>query len=287
MSPQRSVHRHTTLRVLSVLVALAATFAFAGSASTVVGTHLIFTQQPSSSLAGQPIAPPVVVTVVDGNGEVLTSVSGPVTIALQGEGTLYGTTTVNAVDGVATFSDLIVNPAGTYTLLATAADKPSAVSDPFTVRGFGVNCLRSPCEASTGDIKDTTPGDPTAGSVLVNVGPCGGPTCFLTVDEDTSCPPSVTCRGNAFLFIPPINATGIIVARITCDLTICPKNVVVPTHKQRANGTWVQLANCPSRNPTLEQIGPDGCIQRQVRTPTNDLNTTVWIPASGDPRIVN
>ena len=64
------------------------------------------------------------VSVEDANGNVVTSDGSSVTIAIganPGSGTLGGTLTVAAVNGVATFSDLSINKAGTgYTL--TAAD---------------------------------------------------------------------------------------------------------------------------------------------------------------------
>ena len=61
--------------------------------------------------------------VQDANGNVVTSNSSSVTVAIgtnPGSGTLGGTVTVAAVNGVATFSNLSINKAGTgYTLTAT------------------------------------------------------------------------------------------------------------------------------------------------------------------------
>ena len=50
-----------------------------------------------------------------------------------GGATLSGTTTVTAVNGVATFSDLSVNQPGTYTLQAQTIGLPTATSNQFTV----------------------------------------------------------------------------------------------------------------------------------------------------------
>ena len=56
------------------------------------------------------------VTAEDGSGNTATTYTGPVTLALSG-GTsgavLGGTLTGNAVNGVATFTDLTINTAGT------------------------------------------------------------------------------------------------------------------------------------------------------------------------------
>ena len=48
-------------------------------------------------------------------------------------GSLTGTVTVAAVDGVATFSDLVLNIPGTYTLIATDARLTPDTSDQFTI----------------------------------------------------------------------------------------------------------------------------------------------------------
>src|SRR5437773_7285028 len=61
----------------------------------------------------------------DAAGNTVTSYTGLITVALganPGGGTLAGTTSVNAVSGVATFSTLSINNAGNgYTLTASAS----------------------------------------------------------------------------------------------------------------------------------------------------------------------
>ena len=61
--------------------------------------------------------------VEDASGNLVTSDSSSVTVAIgsgsTGSGTLNGLKTVGAVNGVATFSNLSVSAAGTYTLTAT------------------------------------------------------------------------------------------------------------------------------------------------------------------------
>ena len=47
----------------------------------------------------------------------------------SGSGTLSGTTTVNAVNGVATFTDLMIAGSGAHTIAFTAASLASATSD--------------------------------------------------------------------------------------------------------------------------------------------------------------
>jgi len=98
---------------------------------------LRFWMPPSDTRAGEPITPAVAVAVVDRLGNVVTHASTPVTLALAdnpGGGTLGGTLTVSAVQGVATFPDLSVQGvAEGYTLEATGASLASARSDAFDV----------------------------------------------------------------------------------------------------------------------------------------------------------
>ena len=104
-----------------------------------VGTasKLAFTTQPTNVAAGSSITPAVQVTVQDSSGNTVTTATNSVTLAIgtnPGSGTLSGTTTVAAVNGVATFSNLSINKVGTgYTLNATSAGLASATSSAFNV----------------------------------------------------------------------------------------------------------------------------------------------------------
>src|SRR5207237_6099871 len=99
--------------------------------------HLLFGQQPTSATAGQAISPAVTVRVVDALDNVVTTNTSSVTAAIgtnPGGSTLGGTLTVAAVGGVATFSDLSLNKAGTgYTLTAADGTLTGATSAAFTV----------------------------------------------------------------------------------------------------------------------------------------------------------
>jgi hypothetical protein len=98
---------------------------------------LVFSQQPSDSVAGSPISPAVTVTVQDAFGNTVTASIASITVAIgtnAGGGTLSGTTTVNAVAGVATFSTLSINRTGTgYTLTAASAGLTGATSSAFDI----------------------------------------------------------------------------------------------------------------------------------------------------------
>lgn len=124
----------------NLLPSLATVLSIAGCGETtepIVATRLGFTAQPAAITAGAVIAPPVLVAVQDADGNTVTSATNAVTVALgsnPGGGTLSGTTTVPAVNGVATFADLRISGLGTgYTLSASSPGLGGAVSTPFPV----------------------------------------------------------------------------------------------------------------------------------------------------------
>jgi len=81
---------------------------------------LVFTVQPTTTGAGAPITPAVVVTALDASGNTATGFAGNVTVAIgtnTGGGALAGTTTATAVAGVASFANLSINKAVSYTHL--------------------------------------------------------------------------------------------------------------------------------------------------------------------------
>lgn len=100
-------------------------------------THLVFTAQPVSTPATQAMASSVIVQAEDGVGAVDTGYSAVITLSFSanpGGATLSGNFSVNAVNGVATFSNLTLDKADTgYVLVATSGSLTSANSAKFTV----------------------------------------------------------------------------------------------------------------------------------------------------------
>jgi len=102
--------------------------------------HLSYAVQPGTTLPMMAIQPSVQVAIVDALGNRVTSYNGPVTVTIGHNGgtvlpgALSGTKTVNAVNGVATFSDLSIDqPGNGYTLLATVPNMFTAESAPFNI----------------------------------------------------------------------------------------------------------------------------------------------------------
>ncbi len=102
-----------------------------------LASQLRFRTQPRDTVAGATIAPTIEVEVLDATGNLLTGATNAVTMVLSTDpsgGTLSGTTTVNAVGGVATFNDIWVDKAANdYKLIASSGTLASANSDPFNI----------------------------------------------------------------------------------------------------------------------------------------------------------
>ncbi|MEP6688026.1 MAG: Ig-like domain-containing protein, partial [Gemmatimonadales bacterium] len=118
---------------------------FTALAEAGVATKLTFTQPPVTTSAGNPITPAVRVDIQDASGNTVTSATGQVTLAIganPGAGILSGTTTVDAVNGVATFSNLSIDKTGTgYTLVASGIGLPSVTSPAFDILTGSANRL--------------------------------------------------------------------------------------------------------------------------------------------------
>jgi uncharacterized repeat protein (TIGR01451 family) len=110
-----------------------------GAVEVQAGTpdHLAFSVQPSSTTPGAIITPAVKVQILDVTNSLVTTSNANVTVAIGNNpsgGTLSGTTSVAAVNGVATFSDLSINNVGGgYTLTANSTGLVGATSNSFNV----------------------------------------------------------------------------------------------------------------------------------------------------------
>ncbi|PYO69270.1 MAG: hypothetical protein DMD69_03370, partial [Gemmatimonadetes bacterium] len=117
--------------------------AFGGNAETVSDfrvavtvTQLAFTVPPSTTAAGAAITPAVQVTAQDALGATVVSFTGDVTVTLATNpagGTLGGTTTLPAVNGVATFANLTIERVGQGYTLRASTGALSQTSAPFEI----------------------------------------------------------------------------------------------------------------------------------------------------------
>lgn len=100
-------------------------------------THVAFIAQPSTTRAGDPISPAIQVAAEDSTGAVVPAYTGAITVAIGANpagGTLSGARVVAAASGIASFSSLSIDKAGTaYTLTASASELTGATSTTFEI----------------------------------------------------------------------------------------------------------------------------------------------------------
>ena len=104
--------------------------------ATAVGpaTKALMTTQPSGAVSGAAFTTQPVVRITDADGNTNTSFTGNVVASIAtGTGTLGGTTTVAAVSGVATFTDLGILGLGNFTLTFTPASLTPVTSNSFAL----------------------------------------------------------------------------------------------------------------------------------------------------------
>jgi hypothetical protein len=130
-----SVNASSTVQAVAVLQGVSS--GIASSVLTITSAHppakLAFLQQPGNTLTGATISPAVQVEVEDADGNLVTSATNVVTLALTAGAGLGGTLTATAQNGIASFSNLTVSTSGSYTLVATSSGLTSATSVPFTI----------------------------------------------------------------------------------------------------------------------------------------------------------
>lgn len=105
-----------------------------GGTNSGVAPVLSFFAQPGSANVGQTLSL-VQVVASDSLGNVDTMFTGVIRLTLGNStgGGLHGNTAARATDGIATFDDLAVDAAGTYTLRATANGAGGVTSGTFVI----------------------------------------------------------------------------------------------------------------------------------------------------------
>ena len=104
------------------------------SISAAAASKVVYGVQPGNVTAGVADSPSIVVDVEDQFGNIVIIDSSNVTLVVaSGPGSLSGTLTMAASGGVATFSNVKLNTAGSYTLTASDGSLTSATSSSFAV----------------------------------------------------------------------------------------------------------------------------------------------------------
>ncbi len=168
-------------------------------------THLAFLQQPTDTVAGQAITPAVTVAVEDQFGNVVAGDTSTVTLTVaSGPGTFTAgsTTAVAASNGLATFSNLVLQTAGTYTLQASDGSLVGAVSAPFTIK-----------QATTTTTLTSSPNPSTYGQAVTftaTVSPqyAGTPTGTVQFEEGSTVLDTETLVGGTASFSTAVLTAG-------------------------------------------------------------------------------
>ncbi len=171
-------------------------------------TQLAFAVQPVTTAINTAITPPIQVAVEDATGTVVTNATNAVTLALRanpGESALGGTRTVNAVNGIATFSDITLpNIATGYTLYASSGTLAAVESAAFNITPYPITVA---VQSALIGIGSTLTGTFTLG----HPAPSGGLTVTLSSSN-------------------------------TANVTIAPATVVVPAGQTVGNFTYTGVA---------------------------------------------
>src|SRR5205823_2604421 len=146
----------------------------------------------------------------DGFGNVATANTSAVTLTLGG-GTFFGggtTATAAAVNGVASFNNLVIPATGTYTLTATDPGLTSATSFPFTIGTRALTVIDDNNANNTGGIPQVVYSTPTANWVQSPTGlpnNNGGTVTSDTTGGDTA---TVTFTGTLVTLYAALTPAG-------------------------------------------------------------------------------
>jgi hypothetical protein len=154
-----------TFTPTSLTAATSSSFALSVGAAT----KAMITTQPSGAVDGVTFTTQPVIRITDAGGNTVTSSTQSVvaSIASGSGGTLSGTTTVSAVNGVATFTNLKISGSGSYTISFTPTSLIAATSESLSVSV--ITCATGgPCE-----VGDIGPGGGTVFYVASSPFPCG------------------------------------------------------------------------------------------------------------------
>jgi hypothetical protein len=110
----------------------------AASTSTTIAAGkavaLKFVTQPGGAKAGQPLKTQPKVAIIDGDGVIVVGYIGSVNLRIaSGDGEMSGSSNVIFIKGEASFTDISISKAGTFTIKAITREIQVATSDEFIV----------------------------------------------------------------------------------------------------------------------------------------------------------
>lgn len=147
--------------------------------------RLVVVREPRGAQVGVAFAQQPVLEFRDVSDRKVPGLSSVVSVAIaSGGGRLLGVTSVTAVDGIATFTDLGIDTPGTFALSFSSAGLPIATSAPFTVTPKGTNGVAARLRITT--LADgATSGAPFTTQPIVAITDSGG-AVVTTSDTEVS-----------------------------------------------------------------------------------------------------
>ncbi len=291
-----SVSISSTVKAIAVLSGVQSTIA---SSTLTINlplppAMLAFTQQPSNVLTGSNISPPVQVAIEDSNGNLVSTATNAVTLALAGGSGLAGTLTVSAQNGVAAFPNLTIGAAGTgYTLVASSPGLGSATSTGFAATPVAPSPTKlafshQPSSALTGTplspaitvtVEDasgnpvTTASNPVALTLVSGTGlggtltatPSNGVATFSNVTEaaagtymlSASSDGLASATSTAFTVTAPINNGTTIIPDMPASITASPGSTFQVTY------IWLAVPVSVPATVFVNFIDSSGAVQFQ------------------------
>jgi hypothetical protein len=276
-------------------------------------TQLVVTAQPPAAVtAGSDFG--LTVTAEDRSGNVDTSFTGTVTVALAnnpGGGRLGGTLTATAQDGVATFSDLTLDQAGSgYTLLVSASGVSGATTSAFNVTPAAATQLvvssQSPSEVAAGVVFGLTvaaedpygnvnPGFGGSVTVALSSNPGGatlGGTLIVTAQDGVATFSDLTLNKAGTGYTLLVSADGLVSATTDAFNVVTPTiyTVDATTDTGAGSGTTGDLLYCineANANPSVagSVIEFDPTVFATPQTIV--LSSTLTLSETAGPEVVN
>jgi hypothetical protein len=277
----------------------------AGSLIGSCSLAFVTTAEPTGTVAGKIITSsfnssggPVEVAVLDGSGHLATHSTAAVTVAISanpGSGTLSGTTTVNAIGGIASFANLSIDKVGTgYSLAASSTGITSTTSSFFTIWGSLSACSASASCSGSASSKTTAETVSTSGlgGVLgVGLGGtsylCGSyietsdPVTFDLLDSSGAPIGSADFSGTLEIFKNSVLASGHPGAS---TWQICYASTTSFTPLPNTGGTAIfgLVKYFTGLLPDCSSTQPAPCVQS--RTKDNGGDVLITFLATGDPK---
>jgi adhesin/invasin len=231
--------------------------------------QLSFVHQPTNTVVGQVITPPVTVQLQDGAGNAVHTAGVPITVqptaALQSKSLFSGNATQNTDgNGLATFSNLSISQAGAYQLLASSPGVASATSSTFNMTtgaassiiasggapqsAFVTKVFGSPLQVTVTDAA----GNPVLGVHVVFNAPASGPSG--TFGGQLTFAANTDSQGHAATVIAANNIVG--------------NYVVTATAAMVTGSASFSLTNLPSNSSVLKFVQqPTNATAGQVIAP--------------------